>query len=410
MSMPSMKPQGPSASLRDRRFYQAIRLPRRESAWPGTPADPAAEPTGARRTANVPFPRLRVVDEDPRGHGLDEQGPRPGDVPESGPAAAESGGVLARRLPRVAPIRETTEQPLRSRPGAPRVSLATRASRLLDTRLEFVAHPSFDDPDARDTILGPLPEPGGGRATRRGKSPESPRDRPVGFGKAPLLSREQEAHLFRQMNYLKSLARRVRDRIDPARARPAELDELERLLSEAVTVRNRIVEANLRLVVSIAKRYARPGEDLCERVSDGNVALIRAVDWFDYARGNRFSTYASWAIINGMRCRRRAKDDRVRFATGHEVMLQCTADTRGDEPDQEKAQKQRQSKVERLLGRLDDRERRVIACRYGIGGVAEKTLKEIGRELGISKERVRQIESRAEAKLLDLARKEAVEL
>jgi RNA polymerase primary sigma factor len=253
-----------------------------------------------------------------------------------------------------------------------------------------------------------MPEPVGARAARRGTSPESPRDRPAGFGQAPLLSREQEAHLFRQMNYLKSLARRLRDRIDPARARPAELDEVERLLTEAVTVRNRIVEANLRLVVSVAKRYVRPGEDLCERVSDGNVALIRAADWFDYARGNRFSTYATWAIINGMRCRRREKSDRVRFATGHEEMLRSTADTRTDAHDQEKAHKQRQGKVARLLDRLDDRERRIIAGRYGIGG-DEKTLKEIGKELGISKERVRQLESRAEDKLRKPARTEELD-
>jgi RNA polymerase primary sigma factor len=212
------------------------------------------------------------------------------------------------------------------------------------------------------------------------------------------------------MNYVKFLARRLRDRIDAARARPAELDELERLLAEAVAVRNRIVEANLRLVVSVAKRYTRPGEDLSERVSDGNVALIRAADWFDYARGNRFSTYACWAIINGMRSRTRGKNDRVRLATGHEEFLRSTVDTRGDEHDQEKAHHQRQGKVARLLDRLDDRERRIITGRYGIGGSDEKTLKQIGKELGISKERVRQLESRAEDKLRKPAGTEVLDL
>jgi RNA polymerase primary sigma factor len=91
-------------------------------------------------------------------------------------------------------------------------------------------------------------------------------------------------------------------------------------------------------------------------------------------------------------------------------MLRVTADTRADEHDQEKAQKQRQWKVARLLDRLDDRERRIIASRYGIGGADEKTLKQIGKELGISKERVRQIELRAEDKLRKPARTEALDL
>jgi RNA polymerase primary sigma factor len=212
------------------------------------------------------------------------------------------------------------------------------------------------------------------------------------------------------MNYLKSLAGRLLDRIDPARARAAELDEVERLLSEAVAVRNRIIEANLRLVVAIAKKRARPGELLSELVSDGNVALIRAVDRFDFARGNKFSTYATWAIINGLRRRKRQWNDRVRFVPGDEVVLQSTADTRADEHDQEKAHQQRRCKVERWLGRLDDRERRILASRCGIGGAGEKTLTQIGKELGISKERVRQLEARARKKLLGLAREEVLDL
>jgi RNA polymerase primary sigma factor len=164
------------------------------------------------------------------------------------------------------------------------------------------------------------------------------------------------------------------------------------------------------LVVSIAKRHAGSYNDITELVSDGNVALIQAVDRFDYARGNKFSTYASWAIINGLKRRKREQNNRARFVTGDEVILQSAADTRADEHDQEKADKQRQREVERLLGRLDDRERRIIASRYGIGGGDEKTRKQIGKELGISKERVRQLEARAENKLRQPAQTEAVDL
>ena len=134
------------------------------------------------------------------------------------------------------------------------------------------------------------------------------------------------------------------------------------------------------------------------------------MDRFDYARGNKFSTYATWAIINGLRRKKREKNVLGRFVTGHEAMLRSTAETRTDAHDQEKAHTQRRCQVERLLGRLDDRERRIIAGRYGIGGADEKTLKQIGKELGITKERVRQIETRAHKKLRGLARREELDL
>ena len=100
------------------------------------------------------------------------------------------------------------------------------------------------------------------------------------------------------MNYLKSRANRLKERLDPDRPSPGDLDEIDRLLSEALAVKNRIVEMNLRLVVSIAKTRVGSGYGLSECVSDGNLALIQAVDRFDFARGNKFSTYATRAIRN----------------------------------------------------------------------------------------------------------------
>src|SRR5262249_14679004 len=117
------------------------------------------------------------------------------------------------------------------------------------------------------------------------------------YGDAPLLSREQEAHLFRKMNYLKYRAAKLREALDPARARTADLDEYERLQGEALAVKNQIIRANLRLVVSIAKKRVGTTNNFFELVSDGNMSLIRAVEKFDFARGFKFSTYASWAIM-----------------------------------------------------------------------------------------------------------------
>ncbi len=127
------------------------------------------------------------------------------------------------------------------------------------------------------------------------------------------------------------------------------------------------------------------------------MSLIRAVEKFDYSRGNKFSTYASWAIMkNFARTIPEENYRRDRFVTGHEEMFEAAADNRTDEHEYESALKRMQEAVKGMLGRLDDRERRIIVSRYGLNGVNEQTLEQLGKELGITKERVRQIESRAQ--------------
>ena len=113
----------------------------------------------------------------------------------------------------------------------------------------------------------------------------------------PLLTREQEAHLFRKMNYLKYKARRLRDALDVSRPKSRLMKQIENLYDEAAAIKNQIISANLRLVVSIAKRYVGPAADFFDLVSDGNISLMRAAEKFDVSRGNRFSTYATWAIM-----------------------------------------------------------------------------------------------------------------
>jgi RNA polymerase primary sigma factor len=289
----------------------------------------------------------------------------------------------------------------RSRAGITRIVNEVRARRLLETRLEYIPHPSFEDPSQHAAILGPMPGTAGGR---RSRAPEGLPPYLASLYDAPLLAREQEAHLFRKMNFLKYLAHQIRSRIDPARARAADLDEVERLMEEALGVKNQIIRANLRLVVSIAKKRVGPARDFFELVSDGNMSLIRAVEKFDYARGNKFSTYASWAIMNNFaRSIPEETHHRNRFVTGHEEMFEAAADNRIDEHEYESAQKRSREAVQGMLGRLDERERRIIVSRFGLGGAGERTLEQLGKELGITKERVRQIESRAQAKLREFA-------
>jgi RNA polymerase primary sigma factor len=299
----------------------------------------------------------------------------------------------------------------RTRSSVYRVINEMRARRILGTKLEFIDHSTFGDRNAATMILAPLPEPPVGKTPRR---PKAPKGLPPYLGslyEVPLLDREQEMHLFRQMNYLKYQAHERRSKLDPSRARTSDLDEIERLQEEALAVKNQIIRANLRLVVSIAKRHVGPSNNFFELVSDGNMSLIRAVEKFDFSRGNKFSTYASWAIMkNFARTIPEENYRRDRFVTGHEEMFEAAADNRTDEHEYESALKRMQEAVKGMLGHLDERERKIIISRFGLGGASEQTLEQLGRELGITKERVRQIESRAQDKLRKIASEEKLDL
>ena len=131
--------------------------------------------------------------------------------------------------------------------------------------------------------------------------------------------------MFRKMNFLKYKATRLREELDPQRPKTALMDQIEKLYDESVSVKNEIISANLRLVVSIAKRHVGPGENFFELVSDSNISLIRAVEKFDFARGNKFSTYASCAIMKNFA--RTIPDEhrrRDRFRTSHGEMFGTT--------------------------------------------------------------------------------------
>lgn len=299
----------------------------------------------------------------------------------------------------------------RTRSSVYRIINEVRAKRLLETKLEFIGNDSFDDPKAKSTIMAPLPQPADGKAPRRPKAPKGLPPYLASLYEVPLLDREQEAHLFRQMNYLKSQAVKLRDKLDPAKAKTAELDKIDGFQEQALAVKNQIIRANLRLVVSIAKRHVGPSNNFFELVSDGNMSLIRAVEKFDYARGNKFSTYASWAIMkNYARTIPEENYRRDRFVTGHEEMFEAAADNRIDEHEYESALKRMQAAIRSMLDRLDDREKLIITSRFGLSGASERTLEQLGRELGITKERVRQIESRGVDKLRRIAGEQELDL
>jgi RNA polymerase primary sigma factor len=311
----------------------------------------------------------------------------------------------------------------RTRTSMYRVINEVRAQHLLEQPLDYIPHPSFDDASLEAEIRAAMPDAGGYEAKRRAMHP--PKDVPPELASCyeyPLLSKEQEQHLFRKMNFLKHKAAKLRNQlrkegredneVDPSRVRNQTLKEIEDLQKEANAVREVLINANMRLVVSIAKKHAAQADNFFELVSDGNMSLIRAVEKFDFGRGFKFSTYASWAIMkNFARSIPDEKHRRERFVTGHEEVFEIAPDTRSDESEILATQERVKHSVNRLLEYLEPREREIIRMRAGMDDHAKgMTLEEIGQLFGITKERVRQLNARAMKKLRSIGEEQELEL
>jgi RNA polymerase primary sigma factor len=221
----------------------------------------------------------------------------------------------------------------------------------------------------------------------------------------PLLSFAEEQHEFRRMNFSKFAASRLRDSLNPSRPAPGKMDQIERFLADARHARDHIIRANLRLVISNAGKYCTSQYGFEDLFSDGTLALMEAVDKFDYQRGFRFSTYATHAIRRSFfRKIERKQKDRQRFAVTDPDVISLTPDDFEVDHDAP-AKSQLIGKIlSRLAEHLTERELHVIEGRFGLNGRSgPQTLVQLSGELGICKERVRQVEGQALKKLHELA-------
>ncbi len=304
--------------------------------------------------------------------------------------------------------------------------LSKHVEETLGTKIRFIDHEIFNSgsPADVDKIMAPTP----GRGCRAYKTKPPPGLPPylAGLYTVPLLDSDQEVHLFRKMNYLRSQQSRCQSELQriwhqgPRYAdRPRHwclrlqglCREFDRLRAQAQSISQEIATANLRLVVSRAKKFLNMfNGDLMEAIAAGNLTLVVAVNGFDFSRGNKFSTYAQWAIDNGYK-RPTADEWFWRSVQKGDCPLIEIAPGRGDhEATEERAQAEKKEVLRRLLEPLDDRERKVLTDRFGLGGTTELTLEQLGRELGITKERVRQIEARALEKLRKICERKHIDL
>jgi RNA polymerase primary sigma factor len=277
------------------------------------------------------------------------------------------------------------------------------------------------------------------------------------MSEVPLLTHDEEMALARRIEE----GRDARRCLDGNRHNPEERDRLQRLVEQGQEAREHLVEANTRLVVSVAKKYRRMGMPFLDLIQAGNEGLLKAVDRFDYRRGHKFSTYATWWIRQAVtrslsdhgrtirlpvhlsdRIRRvfkvaqKLEQDVGRRPTPEEIaeeipeldpekarwLLRVSrrsisldkpisdeedagelgdfiVDETAPSPIQVTERRLLRESLERMLATLKPREARVLRLRFGLNGDRAHTLEEVGKRIGVTRERVRQIEGKALRKL-----------
>ncbi|QOV38513.1 RNA polymerase sigma factor [Streptomyces ferrugineus] len=320
------------------------------------------------------------------------------------------------------------------------------------------AEPPAEALDTAEPVEAPLPPRG--RADTSGPSSDLFRQYLREIGRIPLLTAAEEVELARRVEAGLFAEEKLSNTPDLDSQLALDLD---RLVVMGRMAKRRLIEANLRLVVSVAKRYVGRGLTMLDLVQEGNLGLIRAVEKFDYARGYKFSTYATWWIRQAMsraladqartirvpvhvvelinrvvRVQRRMLQERGYEPTPEEVAAHLDLlpervsevlrlaqepvslhapvgeeddvalgdlieDGDATSPVESAAFLLLREHLEAVLSTLGERERKVVQLRYGLADGRPRTLEEIGRIFGVTRERIRQIESKTLNKLRDHA-------
>ncbi|QDS96874.1 sigma-70 family RNA polymerase sigma factor [Adhaeretor mobilis] len=273
-----------------------------------------------------------------------------------------------------------------------------RALELVQIEIDFIPNQEFelDDDGGEDVVTSTL---------RQGNdSSQGDVDLPAHLRRlcdCALLTPEQERILFREMNFLKFRASVLRSRIDPDDVEATTMDAIESQLAQAQRIRDHLIKANMRLVISIVKKFVTPQQSFDDLLSEGVVTLMKAVEKFDFDRGFRFSTYAYRSIVRHVyRTVTLAAKEEASFTRDAEEWAFEDADTSSSSLMSDQIWSNLRELLASLLDRLDRRERFIIRSRYALGAHRKaRTFQSLADKLGVSKERVRQLESRAVGKL-----------
>lgn len=221
-----------------------------------------------------------------------------------------------------------------------------------------------------------------------------------------ILSPEGERFLFKRLNFLRFRAHALQATLRSGKRSKKTEEEILRLLDEAEQTRGKIAVANFRLVHSIVRRLAKSRDEIEEFAAESNTILLKAIDKFDYSRGYRFSTYATHSVRRHLRklIQRKSRNRE------NEQVLECFDQLESSTKHLSKVSEQRlidtvKTIVDSFDKVLEPREKFIVMARYGLDGMGQgKSMKLIGDELGLSKERVRQLLQLSLEKLAAIAK------
>ncbi len=313
--------------------------------------------------------------------------------------------ISRNRLTRSGPMSAAETQTPQQRPSQQLLGIVRD---WVEREITFVDHPQFRKRNATRTFTCQRPASLDQRQPLQKLEPGLAFV--AGMVEMPLLSLEEEQHLFAWMNFLKYRAERSRKKLSLNHPDELLVKKIDSYLLEATSVRNDIVRSNLRLVVSLAKKLsamkqAGALDQMSELISEGTLPLIRAVELFDVSLGNRFSTYATWAVRNQMFRFLKRRRSLVESPGGEgDHWMNRVVDNRAYPENDQRQSAQRAQLVETLLTQLSQRERMIVAARFGLCGHPRgQSLNEIANQVGLSKERIRQIVIASLEKLHDVA-------